>query len=503
MRHIPATMATQHPDNANAPFWERDGDGFISAHEELDECMACFQTLGVREYMWDWEGKHADEAVIDKLFTRHYPFVKRNHIGRDVFLTFRIPNIWKEQGYSLMRALTVILTSEDFAQDLKFHSPPLFEVILPMTERAEQLLYIQRAFQKLAQFKAKTFNHRSTRNTEILEMIPLVEAVNDQLSVRDLLERFIALHKRTFKTIPRLIRPFLARSDPALTSGMLSNILANKIALSDIHECSTKHNIPMYPIIGVGGLPFRGGLNPDTIKPFLKEYGGVRTVTIQSAFRYDYPLSRVKSSIRYLNQHLPKTNVQQVDRQERNHLISAIRSSTKHYQHTLSNIIHDLTPFFNAVPKRRERRLHIGLLSYQRNVGALNLPRAISFTAALYSIGVPPEFIGLGRTLKHLTTHERAALERHYVNLEHDVRFAGGFVNRENIKKLAKTNSAWNDILDDIAFTEQVLSINLNPTTTAHSLHYNLTSNAFLLKRKPKQLGDLMIETGKLRKSLG
>ena len=42
MRKIPATMATQHPDNACAPFWEKDGDGYISVYEELDECMVCF-----------------------------------------------------------------------------------------------------------------------------------------------------------------------------------------------------------------------------------------------------------------------------------------------------------------------------------------------------------------------------------------------------------------------------------------------------------------------------
>ncbi|MFA6549419.1 MAG: phosphoenolpyruvate carboxylase, partial [Candidatus Margulisiibacteriota bacterium] len=59
MRIIPATMATQHPDNANAPYWERDGDGFVSVHEELDECVSSMRDLGTQEFMWDWEGKYA------------------------------------------------------------------------------------------------------------------------------------------------------------------------------------------------------------------------------------------------------------------------------------------------------------------------------------------------------------------------------------------------------------------------------------------------------------
>ena len=70
-RRIPSTMATQHPDNAHGPFWDK-GDGFVAAHEEPGECIVCFRDLGVEEFMWDWEGKYADEAVIDKLFSNHY-----------------------------------------------------------------------------------------------------------------------------------------------------------------------------------------------------------------------------------------------------------------------------------------------------------------------------------------------------------------------------------------------------------------------------------------------
>ena len=120
--------------------------------------------------MWDWEGKYADEAVIDKLFAKFYKFAKHARFGRDLFLTFRVPNVWHEKGYSLIRSLMVILTSEDFARDLKLSDRPLFEIILPMTERAEQLMYIQSAYQKLARFKQATFNHQKRVNNDYLEI---------------------------------------------------------------------------------------------------------------------------------------------------------------------------------------------------------------------------------------------------------------------------------------------------------------------------------------------
>ena len=170
-RYIPATMATQHPDNAFTPSWNKSGKPFVGFHEEIEEAVICFKEYGLSEYMWDWEGKHADAAVIDRLFSDYFDYFSKQQLGRDKFLTFRIPNIWEEKGYSLLQAMTVILTSEDFARDLKFSTRPLFEIILPMTERADQLTHMQLLFEKLAHFKSSQFTPESKPNTEYLEMI--------------------------------------------------------------------------------------------------------------------------------------------------------------------------------------------------------------------------------------------------------------------------------------------------------------------------------------------
>jgi phosphoenolpyruvate carboxylase len=58
-----------------------------------------------------------------------------------------------------------------------------------------------------------------------------------------------------------------------------------------------------------------------------------------------------------------------------------------------------LAPLINIVsefvPKRRKRKLHIGLFGYCRSMGDFCLPRAIKFTASLCSLGLPPSILGL------------------------------------------------------------------------------------------------------------
>lgn len=502
MRKIPATMGTQHPDNASVPYWDKKGDGFVSAHDELDEAMSSYQDLGVEEYMWDWEGKHADEAVIDKIFTKYYTFCKKQNIGKDIFLTFRVPNVWHESGYGLARALMVILTSEDFSRDLKFPRP-LFEIILPMTEHAGQLLYLQTAFRKLAHFKNKTFYHRTEKNIDQIEMIPLVESVAGQMEIGKLLREYSRLHEQCFKTKPEYLRPFLARSDPALVSGLLATVLANKIALSEIAQFAKLSGIKAFPIIGVGSLVFRGGLNPDSIKTFVKQYQGVRTVTIQSGFRYDYPLPIVKKATQSLNRLLPRTRAKRVSAKEIALLKKIIVESEKIYQTTLEKITPDMQPLFEAVPRRRERKLHVGLLSYGRSSGKTKLPRAINFTAAFYSLGIPPEFIGLGRALQQLSTAELELVTKHYSTMREEVARAGKFLHKMNLALLTKKNKAWRLVEEDVVACEGLLGLELGPETRAQKQHAALAGKLFTTRRKKKIATKLIVASGKLRKSLG
>lgn len=501
MRRIPITMATQHPDNASAPFWNT-SSAFVGAYQEMQEAVECYQQLNVDEYMWDWEGKHADAAVIDRLYSERFDYFEQTQLGRDKFLTFRLPNIWEEKGYNLLQAMTVMLSSEDFARDLKFDGRPLFEFILPMTETAEQLIHMQKLFQKVADFKSKEFTSDDEVNNDYLEVIPLVESVESQISVANLLRKYIKLHQQHFDFKPKYMRVFLACSDSALSSGFLSGIIGNKIALSELQVFQKESGIRIFPILGSGGLLFRGGLSPSSIDRFLLEFKGVKTVSVQSSFRYDHPISVVKQAIKKLETSLENPAKKIIKESSKKHLLEIIKISTQFYVNSLAGIVNDLDKVFAAVPKRRDRRQHIGLLSYARSSGEHVLPRAITFTAGMYSIGLPPEFIGLGRSLSALNQAQLATLMDEYPSIKQDLIEAGNYINKSNIKKMSIKNPYWDEILEDIYLTEQTLSIKLGPLTPEAQAHHELSS-ALLQTRDSDHITGLINEMAVLRKSLG
>jgi phosphoenolpyruvate carboxylase len=497
-------MATQHPDNAFAPYWDKQGRPFVSAAQEIEEAVACFKDLGTGEYMWDWEGKHADAAVIDRLFSDYYDYFSKTQLGRDKFLTFRIPNIWEEKGYNLLQAMTVILSGEDEARDLEFKQRPLFEVILPMTERAEQLMRMHTLFEKLARFKSTDFTKREPDNTESLELIPLVESVESQLSVGDLLEQYVGLYQEHFARKPAYIRPFLAFSDSSLSSGLMAGALGNKLALSRLYEFSERSGIPVYPIAGPGSLHFRGGLKPsaESVERFLTEFPGVRTVTVQSSFRYDHPKASVKAAIQELEGRLPETLPRIIDPKSQQKLVAIIERSSKLYKKTLDDIAAGMGQAFKSIPKRRDRRQHIGLLAYSRSMHGQELPRAITFTSAFYSVGVPPEFIAAGRTLKALAPEELAVLLAEYPSLPQDYEAAGRYLNRDNLLEFAAGSKAWNGILNDVEAIEKVFSVKLGPRTKDEQAHRDLSSKLINLSEKADS-SKLVTQMAELRRSLG
>ncbi len=137
MINIPRCMSTQHPDNVSTPFFTENSE--LGGEDEIREAYYAFSHLGMDEQMWDCEGKEVDSFVVKKLLTRYEPFFEKNKLGKDVFITLRVPNptVEKSEAKILLETLESIPRSYDAAKlSYKKDIAPIFEVILPMTSAA-------------------------------------------------------------------------------------------------------------------------------------------------------------------------------------------------------------------------------------------------------------------------------------------------------------------------------------------------------------------------------
>jgi phosphoenolpyruvate carboxylase len=148
--------------------------------------------------------------------------------------------------------------------------------------------------------------------------------------------------------------------------------------------------------------------------------------------------------------------------------------------------------------------LHVGLFGYSRGVGKVSLPRAIPFTASLYSLGVPPEFIGTGRGLnKAKKKGIFKDVNKLFIHLKENLIQAGYFLNRENLSRLAKRFNYWNDIVEDISYIEKLFQIELGPNKLNHQEHLHITGLIYERMQKKKEITRLITIGGNLRQSLG
>lgn len=521
-RKIPRTMSTQHPDNVNVPEWSR--SEIIDGNAEVHEAFYAYDTLGCQEVMWDSEGKDADTRVVRKLFDKHWDYFKEHVIGKDIYLTYRIPNprIEAVEKKVVVETLQNIPIAYDAASSFyKKEVTPIFEVILPFTTDSREPIWLFNYYRKAIVADEEAMLDESTKakdwvgptNPKKISVIPLVEDYNSLLSVNRIIQPYIDAVK------PKHLRVFIARSDPALNYGLLCAVLLSKIALSKLKKTEAKQGVNIHPIIGVGSKPFRGHLSPENLDNFLQEYKGVATVTVQSAARYDYPLEQVKEFVRLLNLRLPNGEPALIEPHEEEALLPVLDKCRRQYE----SVAEVLAPFVNSispyVPQRRARKLHIGLFGYSRSIAGVSLPRAITFAAALYSIGIPPEFIG-AKVLEDLNDKEWSIVQGHYVNLKQDFATVGGYVSWENINMLMEMHLktakradmnvdslrlALTRILADLKSVEEKLDIKLGPRTSTQRRHENFTNNFLIsyMEGEDAEARKALIEAAKLRRCLG
>ncbi|MDR2707958.1 MAG: phosphoenolpyruvate carboxylase [Nitrososphaerota archaeon] len=520
---IPKTMSTQHPDNVNVPEWCK--AHVIDGNAEVFEAYYAYETLGCQEVMWDSEGKDVDTRVLRKLMDKHWKFFENHIVGKDEFLTYRIPNprIEAIEKKVVTETLQNIPMAYDAASSFyKKDITPIFEVILPFTTDGKEPVWLYNYYKNAIVhaedalideegIKAKDWVGQT--NPKTINVIPLVEDFKSIYNVDAIVQPYI----KTVK--PKHMRVFIARSDPALNYGLICAVLLSKIGLYKLKKLEKQENVPIHPILGVGSKPFRGHLSPDNVDNFLQEYKGLSTVTVQSAARYDYPLEQVQECVKTLNSKLPNGEPDPISTEEEKLLTNVLDKCKKQYEYVaevLAPLVNCLSPY---VPQRRARKLHIGLFGYSRSVAGVSLPRAIPFASALYSIGVPPEFIG-AKALEDLTEPEYNVLSKTYINLKHDYCTVGGYVSWENVNMLMEMHSrvakragmnvdtlrlALTRILADLKTVEEKLDTKLGPRTFEHRKHENFTNNFLInyLEGEETEACKALVEAAKIRRCLG
>jgi phosphoenolpyruvate carboxylase len=109
-------MSTQHPDNVRPPFFSE--NQILGGDDEIREAFYVFSHLGCKEQLWDCEGKEVDSHVVKKLLTRYDSFFREKTLGKDVFLTYRVPNpeVEKSEAKVLLETLESIPRSYDISK---------------------------------------------------------------------------------------------------------------------------------------------------------------------------------------------------------------------------------------------------------------------------------------------------------------------------------------------------------------------------------------------------
>lgn len=477
---IPRCMSTQHPDNVNLPFFAENSE--LSGEDEIQEAYYVFSHLGCDEQMWDCEGKEVDNFVVKKLLAKYESFFREKTLGKDVFLTLRVPNptIEKAEAKILIETLESIPRSFDAAK--LFYGkdvPPIFEVILPMTASAKDVERIYAYYRDFVAGKQdKPVEGISIAEwigefkPESINVIPLFEDMEHMLNAHEITREYIQGKDLEHQ------RVFLARSDPAVNYGLVSAVLLNKIALQRLERLSRETGVEIYPIVGAGSAPFRGSLRPERVDRVSREYPSVYTFTIQSAFKYDSPTEEVKEAIRKLKER--KVSPAQKIQEER--CLEIIEKYSQAYTRQILRLAPLINKVAKYVPSRRKRKLHVGLFGYSRSIKGVTLPRAIPFTAALYSIGLPPEILGLNA----LDEDDLKFLGKVYVNFKSDLKDALRYVDLDS----SLLPRALRDFPVDFEVDEE---------------HRKAVSQiaALLRKNKTEGLGELVLKAANLRKFLG
>ncbi len=476
-RKIPSTSATQCADNVCRPFWSFKETS--TASDDFFDCYVAFKELNCHEYMWDWKGRKLDEVLVMRLMQHYRKFFRKRQLGRDFFVTFRVDSSFSLE--ELGRLYMAIINSNAFAQRQDFHPLPLFEVA-PSVTASSSLVKFSNLYNESVGIAAEKL--KQDCNPKVVSILPAHDFGSDDWYSQ--LKVYLDSVQSSFRRKLDHFRPLIPRSSLADGVGFVAAALATRRSLSSYASFSRITGVKSYPVVDAGPLMFRGGLNPSSLKSFMENCPGARSVTITPAFRYDYGLEGVKESISALNRMLPRNRPVEYSREEISRLLVVERIFVKHFEKALS-----------ALPK-------LDVISDRMKLINSNAGEERRTSFSLYSLGVPPELLGTGNAiLECIKEGVIKDLEYFYPNVKEDLVRAGALLNKENLRLLSETHKGWQSLLSEVKLIQDYTDSALGPDSTDSFIHRNHTSNVFHLWSTKRKFSRDLLAAARFRHCLG
>lgn len=525
---IPRSMMTQHPDAASK---------YVSIQKEPEEAIDALlpepKGLGIEEVMIDFEGKltpyQQTAQIVLGLLRRGV------EVGKQVKVTPRIPSGREEGVFRQLMALMSIVES-NYKSLKTIKRTAIQEVVLPMTLQADELINLQQRIIDVVELAHKEFG--MSPDPIQIRPIPLVESIPAILDLRSMLLGYKkGLSKMGLEI--NSMRLMTGRSDLALTYGLGAAVLANVIALADMASLADD-GLVVAPILGGGTLPFRGHLTPENLQNTLKQYPGVQTFTIQSAMRYDHGRKKAAKLASELRNKVKKRALK-ITSGERDLMLNCLAVFAKNYLLTIRDSLPVIIKISDIIPEQRDRLARKSEVGYARQLPQIkaladfisdsniaselkkikvarhDMPRAISFTAALYTVGCPPEFIGTGSALKEI--YERFGQKgidlilKFYPSLGADIYEAAQFCELSVASGFFKPTFI-RKIQANIEYLKHFLNIKMPSTSsfyvtvmeTLKPMLKQMVSGNYVISEEGLEselVNELILKLGKLRRALG
>ncbi len=520
---FPKIMCTQHPDSVSK---------YISTQEEITEAVEAVTKYGCDEYMPDYEGKttpyHQNVQIVSKLIeeTELIP-------GRDVFITPRSPSAVHENRFRQLMVMMSVAEANYSAYEYS-DSQAISELVHPMTSTIKEIMEAQQHMIDVSELAKKEFKFEM----EPPRIIPLIEDVPGLLNAKDIISNTILGYQDHLNDKLEKYRIFIGKSDSALTFGHVASTLSCKYAISSLHELERNFDTKIGIIFGGGSLPFRGHVSLENADNFFEEFRGIDTLTLQSGIRYDHEKGHAEDLVRKAKNKLSRSP-DELTEEEKEELINIIAIFGAKYNRAMKSVAPVVNSISDLLPQQRDRLTRGGKTGYSRDAPDiehisnlcrsdikeelqtcmpsenLGLPRAIKFTGAFYSIGLPPEIIGTGGAIADVMEKmgENACerlLTKYFPSLRSDLKFAFDFLDMSVAAKFLPKDFM-DFVYKDVEILKEVFDLD-NKCNPSYEILLEMVPAGVLLADNSTADTDhellqlaqsTLFKMGKIRKSLG